>query len=243
MAKRDKSHTIRVYRSVPRSRPGLLYLPLLLLPAVLYGMYRLAQELPALSENADATLPWYSYATAAGCLLIFPVWAWLSTRFGSRYRITLDSVIEEHGIIGRTASEIRIQDIRNIVVTQSALERVLFMGHVSFSSAAGAGVEVTFSKVARPGAIRDLVRDLQAKLSDGVLTREEASELVGAKRAASLATAPSPRSLPSPEPTRTPKPAPAPARTASAPQPSDSRDELYRLLAEQAESNEEDGTP
>jgi uncharacterized membrane protein YdbT with pleckstrin-like domain len=112
-----------------------------------------------------------------GFLLLFPIWAKLKTRFLTRYRVTLDSVVEEHGLLSKVSSEIRIQDIRNIVVKQSIVDRILLMGNISFSSAAGSGVEVKFHKVARPSSLKVLVRDIQAKLSDGELTDDEIREI------------------------------------------------------------------
>jgi len=61
------------------------------------------------------------------------------------------------GIIGREVQSIRIQDLRNVNVRQSFFQRLFGVGDVEFSSAGGAGVEVTFYGVTDPLAVKDRV--------------------------------------------------------------------------------------
>jgi uncharacterized membrane protein YdbT with pleckstrin-like domain len=176
MAKKNDVHIVRTVHTVARSETGLIVPPLILIPtAVVVAIWMNGQfaDVP----GADAPVDFRYLAAVIGFLLLFPIWAKLKTRFTTRYLVTLDSVVEEHGLLSKTSSEIRIHDIRNIVVKQSILDRILMMGNISFSSAAGTGVEVKFHKVAKPNTLKVLVRDIQGKLSDGELTEQEIREI------------------------------------------------------------------
>ena len=73
-----------------------------------------------------------------------------------------DSTIESsRGIIARDVNSIRIEDVRNINVKQSIIQRVLFIGDVEFSSAGGSGIEVAFCGVSRPMEVKTLLQSLQ----------------------------------------------------------------------------------
>ena len=61
------------------------------------------------------------------------------------------------GIIGRDVQSIRVQDLRNVNVRQTIFQRLLGVGDVEFSSAGGAGVEVTFYGVTDPLGVKDRV--------------------------------------------------------------------------------------
>lgn len=174
--KKNESHIVRTYRTVARSELGLIVPSVLLIPAILAALIYMRRQL-LLNGNDVEFMAWWWFAAPVAILLLFPLWAKFKTRFFSRYRVTLDSVVEEHGLFSKASSEIRIQDIRNIVVKQSFLDRVLRMGTVHFSSAAGNAVEVKFRKVAAPNKVKELVRDLQKMLSDGELSDAEVAEI------------------------------------------------------------------
>lgn len=167
MAKKNESHVVQTYRTVARSHLGLIVPPLILIPAVIWGLLYVNRRLV---EAESDPLHYLFYVVPVAFLLLFPLWAKFRSWAFSRYRVTLDSVVEEHGLFSKKTSEIRIQDIRNIVVEQAFLDRMLMFGTVSFSSAAGTEVEVHFRDVARPNRIKELVRDIQARVSDGELT-------------------------------------------------------------------------
>lgn len=61
------------------------------------------------------------------------------------------------GIIGRDVHSIRVQDLRNVNVRQTVWQRLLGVGDVEFSSAGGAGVEVTFYGVTDPLGVKNRV--------------------------------------------------------------------------------------
>jgi uncharacterized membrane protein YdbT with pleckstrin-like domain len=73
-----------------------------------------------------------------------------------------DAEIEKRtGIIARNTNSIRVRDVRNINIRQGAIERLLGVGKVEFSSAGGAGIEVTFGPISHPEKVKELVAYLQ----------------------------------------------------------------------------------
>ena len=82
-------------------------------------------------------------------------------RFSWRYTIDGDTVESREGVIARNVQSIRIQDLRNINVKQSLVQRLLRVGDVEFSSAGGGGVEVVFFGVEYPMRVKALAQRLQ----------------------------------------------------------------------------------
>ncbi len=73
------------------------------------------------------------------------------------FTIRGDTIESCRGIIGRDVQSIRVQDLRNVNVRQTIWQRLLGVGDVEFSSAGGAGVEVTFYGVSDPLRVKDSV--------------------------------------------------------------------------------------
>ena len=73
------------------------------------------------------------------------------------FTIRGDTIESCRGIIGRDVQSIRVQDLRNVNVRQTIWQRLLGVGDVEFSSAGGAGVEVTFYGVLDPLGVKDRV--------------------------------------------------------------------------------------
>lgn len=99
-----------------------------------------------------------------GWLMIFAglyaIGAWLD-REASTYRVTDARVWMKRGIVGRKTSQMEVGDIRNIVVRQRVMERLLGIGDVAFSSAATSELEVVFLGITGPEAVAELVRALR----------------------------------------------------------------------------------
>lgn len=237
----DPNEVLRKTHRTARSDVLLFFLPILAMPIAVYLINALNKRFEAADGEPLAT--WW-YFVAIGVLALFPIWAWIKAVTNTRYKITLSSVVAEIGFVSKESREIRIRDIRNINVRQSVLDRILFIGNVEFSSAAGDAVEVKFAKVSQPAKVREFVKKLQHMLDDGVIDEDERAELdvmIGKKKKKEAAPA-APSSGGSSEPA--PAAPSASDSTASAPTPAqsssssssgsdDDRDELYRLLAEQ----------
>ena len=181
MANNDKGAPIRVLHAAGRDDLILFIVPLfVLMPALILV---LAMALPAFSElwgwtgEQQLKAEWWWYAAVVGFCALFPAGAHLKARFTSRYTVYQTAIMAEVGFLNRKSSEIRIADIRNITVTQSLLDRLLQIGDVAFSSAAGDREEVVFASVVNPLMLKALVKDLQDIAADGVVDANEKARI------------------------------------------------------------------
>jgi len=87
-------------------------------------------------------------------LVLFRRYSWL-------YTIDAESIESSHGLIARRVQSIRIRDLRNINIRQSVMQRLLDVGDVEFSSAAGGDIEVVFYGVPDPMALKEYVQGRQ----------------------------------------------------------------------------------
>jgi uncharacterized membrane protein YdbT with pleckstrin-like domain len=78
----------------------------------------------------------------------------------SRFTVDDLSIESRHGVIAREVSSIRVEDVRSINVKQSLLERLLFIGDIEFSSAAGPEAEVVFKKISNPMRVKRKIQGL-----------------------------------------------------------------------------------
>jgi uncharacterized membrane protein YdbT with pleckstrin-like domain len=99
---------------------------------------------------------------AATCAVaLYYVLLALYRRLSWRYLIDDHNIESYHGVLARRVHSIRVEDLRNINVTQTVVQRLLGVGDVEFSSAAGGEVEVVFFGVADPMAVKTLAQKLQ----------------------------------------------------------------------------------
>ncbi len=104
---------------------------------------------------------------AAG-VLMFAFWVPVFyRRYSWRFTIDEENIESRHGIIARELKSIRIEDLRNINVTQSVFQRLFGIGDIEFSSAAGGGVEVVFKGVIDPISVKEIAQDLQEQADQG----------------------------------------------------------------------------
>lgn len=82
------------------------------------------------------------------------------------YYVSGERVEVEWGIIGRSSKEVRIIDIRSMDVHEKGLLGFLGIGTLDLSSAGSEGVEVRFQYVRKPHRIKELIRQLQARLAE-----------------------------------------------------------------------------
>lgn len=80
--------------------------------------------------------------------------------FAARFIFDGEIIESRHGLVARRISSIRVEDVRNINVKQSILQRLLGIGDVEFSSAASADAEVVFDEVANPLRVKEEVQAL-----------------------------------------------------------------------------------
>jgi len=113
-----------------------------------------------LIRYADGSLLRYA---GYGCVVaaLYVALRVLYTHFAWRFTIDDDSIESRRGVIGRTVQSIRIDDLRNINVRQSLIERMLGVGSVEFSTAGGSGIEVVFFGVEDPLQLKEGVQQMQ----------------------------------------------------------------------------------
>lgn len=105
----------------------------------------------------------------AGVFLILTILVGLTILYRHYvWSFTIDGVSIEscYGIISRNIHSIRIRDLRNINVRQGILQRLLGIGDIEFSSAGGAGIEVTFYGVVGPMALKHRIHSLESAPDD-----------------------------------------------------------------------------
>lgn len=125
-----------------------------LLPAIAWAML-----LAALAGVAFAALDtqWGWYASAAAVLL----WIIISGKalfnwFFTNYVLTTERIIVRKGIIARTGVEIPLENIHNVLFSQSVFERVLGYGDVVVESA-GQGGQTRFMDIPDPEAFQSQI--------------------------------------------------------------------------------------
>lgn len=145
------------YRAHPAWRTQWLSLGflLILLPIYLVVLLRLG--------FVDVNAIPYLAMWLVGILLIGVSIVMIYRRYSWRYTVDDEHIESRYGLIARDIKSIRIEDLRNINVRQSMWQRIFGIGEIEFSSAAGGGVEVVFSHIARPMELKQQVQALQDK--------------------------------------------------------------------------------
>lgn len=98
-------------------------------------------------------------------LLLIPLYGFIRSRLHT-YVVKEETVMAHEGILKRFSTEVRIADIRSIAVRQTLLQRLLRIGEVGFSSAAGDSEEVSFTGVTDPEKIKQLVQGRMNEIDD-----------------------------------------------------------------------------
>lgn len=78
--------------------------------------------------------------------------------------ITDERTVWARGIFDRETSEVQHDDIRNIQIKQSFLDRILGVGRVAISSAGQDEMEIDIRDVPDPSGVADTVRSYQARM-------------------------------------------------------------------------------
>lgn len=100
-------------------------------------------------------------SVAAAALALYFVLLMVYRHFAWRYLVDDHNIESYQGVLARHVHSIRVEDLRNVNVGQTVMQRLLDVGDVEFSSAAGGDVEVVFFGVADPMQVKELVRRLQ----------------------------------------------------------------------------------
>lgn len=104
-------------------------------------------------------LTWLCVITILVIVYIAGYWVLLS-RFTS-LTVTDDRTIYQEGIISRETSEVQHDDVRNIQLDQSFIQRLLGVGDVGISSSGQDDLEIVAKRLPNPGKIIDCIRKNQ----------------------------------------------------------------------------------
>jgi len=80
-------------------------------------------------------------------------------RYGSRYTIEKNKIECRSGIISKDLRSIRLENLRDVRLKQSIMQRLFLVGDLAFSSSGQSIEEVTFSGISKPQALKDGVED------------------------------------------------------------------------------------
>ena len=91
---------------------------------------------------------------AAGLISYF-VW-WLKCK-ATTLTVTTERTSCRRGILSKAITEVWHQDIRNVQLNHSFLQRILDVGKLGISSAAQSGLEISVSGIPRPDEVKQLI--------------------------------------------------------------------------------------
>ena len=79
-------------------------------------------------------------------------------RISSYLIVRRDEVAFERGILNRKSTEIGYEDIRTVDVTQTLIQRIFNLGHISIASSGTGGYEIFAKNMPNPNEIRDEIQ-------------------------------------------------------------------------------------
>jgi DNA-directed RNA polymerase subunit RPC12/RpoP len=144
---------IETHPAMFRAHPLRFLGVLLLLALAGFGVYSGA-------TSAHPLLLWGAAACLAVLLVLLLVW-WLEVR-ATTLTVTDSRTILRKGLFSRATSEVEHDDIRNIQMDQSFLERLLRVGDIGISSSGQDDLEVIARAIPHPNTVVQTIRDNQS---------------------------------------------------------------------------------
>jgi len=144
-----EQRVFKVRRCWFRSRPFRFALALLVLVASLVGILWVA-----IFNKSD----WWYLLTVPAALIAsgFLAWWWID-RLGAAFEVTTKRTVMHRGFFSKSTSEVVHDNIRNIQVTQSLIQRILGVGRIGISSAGQDGIEISVNHLRNPGKLREII--------------------------------------------------------------------------------------
>lgn len=81
-----------------------------------------------------------------------------------QFKVTSQRIICKYGILSNRTYELDIDDIRSTNITQSLIDRLVGVGSIEFTTAAGPIKEAAIVGICDPEKLKDLIRSLKRKL-------------------------------------------------------------------------------
>lgn len=151
-------HPVAVRRHLGQAT-AVLALLVLGVAALMMGVISQPLILGEAEVMAPAALTITGGALLAAALGIFAVW-WIRARMTTLI-VTSERTILRKGLISRDSSEVRHQDVRNLQVDQSFVQRMLGIGDLAISSSGQDDLEIEVRGIPDPGSIAEMVRNRQ----------------------------------------------------------------------------------
>ncbi len=167
VAEPESRKLVQVHPVVFRARPiAALFLGALFLLAV-SAMTAAAAEMKVAGYSLDQTvrlgpaslLTWICAITMLAVAGTFGYWV-LRSRF-TTLTVTDDRTVYQVGLVSRKTSEVQHDDVRNIQLDQSFLQRILKVGGIGISSSGQDDLEVVATGLPQPARIIALIRENQ----------------------------------------------------------------------------------
>lgn len=116
-----------------------------------------------LYESHPSMIRMYPFGTVLAILLIplgigvlILLWWWISTK-ADKLTVKTDEIVWEHGLINKQYTELSMNALRSVRVTQSLLQRMLNAGDVAIYTA-GDDPELVIKGLPEPNRIRDHIK-------------------------------------------------------------------------------------
>ncbi|MBL4810389.1 MAG: PH domain-containing protein [Phycisphaerales bacterium] len=140
---------LKVRRCWFRSRPIRFGVVLLVVIASIVGMIW--------AQLGDRSVAWYAlFAPLALGGFGLLVWWWLD-RLSASFEITTKRTIMHRGFFSKSSSEVVHDNIRNIQIDQTFLQRLANVGRIGISSSGQDGVEIQVNHLANPDKLREII--------------------------------------------------------------------------------------
>ena len=111
------------------------------------------------TTSPDALGAYVGIGLASLGLALLGFW-WLEV-ISATLTVTTKRTIHRTGILSRQTSEVRHNDVRNLQLDQSALERLFGVGDIAISSAGQANLEIVADAIPHPERIIETIRERQ----------------------------------------------------------------------------------
>ena len=144
-----EARVFKVRRCWFRSRPIRFSLVVLFVVAAIVGALWV--------EVADKTRWWdllFAPVAIGGVGLIG--WWWVD-RLAAAFEVTTKRTVMHRGFFSKSTSEVVHDNIRNIQVDQTFIQRVMGVGRVGISSSGQDGVEIQVNHLRRPDHLREVI--------------------------------------------------------------------------------------
>lgn len=125
-------------------------------PKIFIGGFLLLVGLASWSSGDPSSVSFGKIVAGCGVLLLA---AAAYRRFSTRFVIADGRIEATLGIVARKQNSIKLKNLRAVEMNQGFFQRLLGVGDVGFSSAAGTTVDVNFSGISSPSKLKSEVEN------------------------------------------------------------------------------------